>query len=467
MKGFFAAVLTASLLAAASARAATVTLHPGDDIQAAVDANPQGTTFHLAAGIYRLQSITPKRTDWFIGDSGAILNGAKLLDGFARHGGLYVARNQPVDPDTQVHGECTKAYPRCDHPQDLYFDGRPLRAVDRRAKVGPGRFFYDYAHAQVFFADDPAGHAVELSYRPFAIGGDASDVRIENIIVENYACTDQQGALGDHGASRGWTLRNVEVRWNHGVGIAASRDGSEISDSFIHHNGELGLGAGGGSGTVNGNEIAFNAWNGTDCSWECGGAKWAQVSEWRVEDNYVHDNLGDGFWADIDAQQMLFAHNRFEDNRLAGISIEISHSIIVQNNTFRNNGARTFNWGWNGQIQIQNSRGIQVLDNTLVLDPHRGGNGIVVIQQDRGNRHMPQDNTILRNDITLPGGEGAVAGWFADYRPGHFAADNRFDENHYHVRAPGGLFWAPNEWTSFAAWQATGQDANATVDAVP
>ena len=65
------------------------------------------------------------------------------------------------------------------------------------------------------------------------------------------------------------------------------------------------------------------------------------------------------------------------------------------------------------------------------------------------------------------GGEGAVAGWFADYKPKVFAhAGNLFDDNRYHVYAPDGDFWAPNGWRSFTAWQATGQDANSTVDGV-
>ncbi len=104
----------------APARAATVTLSPGDDIQHAADGNPSGTTFMLNAGIYRIQSVTPKSGDAFIGADGAILDGANLLGTFDRDGALYVARNQPIDPNTTVQGVCRKGYPRCGHPQDLY-----------------------------------------------------------------------------------------------------------------------------------------------------------------------------------------------------------------------------------------------------------------------------------------------------------------------------------------------------------
>lgn len=441
----------------------SVTLTPGDDIQAAVDANPNGTTFHLNAGVYRIQSVIPKQGDAFVGDDGAILNGAKILTGFDRDGSLYVARNQPIDPNTQVQGECRKGYPRCGNPQDLYFDGEPLRAVAKKSKVGPGKFFYDYDQDAVYFADDPSGHTIELSYRPFAFGGSAHDVEIQNLIVENYACADQQGAIGDHAEGKGWLISDNTVIWNHGVGIAMPPDGG-ANRNFVHHNGEMGLAAGSGSGTLQDNDIGFNVWNGTDCNWECGGVKWAEVTEWIVSGNHVHDNRGDGLWADINSKQMLFENNRIENNLLAGISIEISNSAIVSNNIFKGNGGSTFNWGWNGQIQIQNSWGIEVYGNTLVLDPQRGGNGIMIIQQDRGRSHMPARNHAHDNDITMAAGEGAVAGWFADFKPHKFARTNTFDNNHYHVYATDGAFWAPNEWTSFADWQATGRDQNSTLD---
>jgi hypothetical protein len=104
-------------------------------------------------------------------------------------------------------------------------------------------------------------------------------------------------------------------------------------------------------------------------------------------------------------------------------------------------------------------------DIQSAVDPRKGGNGIMIVQQNRGYRHMPRNNSIHDNDVTMGGGEGAVAGWFAEYKPNAFSkANNVFDKNRYHVYAPDGALWAPNEWTDFAAWQATGQDAHSTVD---
>ena len=446
--------------------AGAVMLSPGADIQAAVNANLPGTTFFLQPGIYRLQGIRPRNRDVFIGALGARLNGARLLTSFNKSGGHWVAHHQPIDPEAIVHGECLPGYPRCDHPQDLYFDGKPLRAVAKRDDVAAGTFFYDYDQNDVYFADDPSGHTVELSYRAYAFGGAANNVTVRNLIIENYAAADQRGAI-NNSEGRGWTIADNEIRWNHGYGVVDG-SGDQVSGNSIHHNGEIGIG-GGGTTDVNieNNEIAYNVWNGTDCQWECGGAKWGNVSRLRVAGNFVHHNQGDGLWTDIDCLLITYDHNRIEHNLYAGISHEISGTATISNNFLRANGARTFNWGWQGQIQIQNSSDTEVFGNTLVLGADRGGNGIIVIQQNRGAGHMPRHNRIHDNDVTMAAGEGAVAGWFADYKPDRFAdADNLFDHNHYHC-APdraGNAVWAPNDWVGFAAWQATGQDVHSTRD---
>jgi parallel beta-helix repeat protein len=437
------------------------------DIRHEVDSHSPDTTFYLRAGLYRTQSVQPKNGDTFLGAHGAILDGAKLLTHFSQTGRDYIADNQPIDPNTIVNGQCQKGYPRCDHPQDLYFDGRPLRAVAKRADVATGKWYYDYGQNAVYFADNPKGHAVELGYRPFAFGGNAKNVTVQNLVIENYASADQRGAINDSGGGTGWTVANNEVRWNHGYGLVDGTN-NRVTGNNIHHNGEMGLGGGGGTtgALVDKNEIAFNAWNGTDCTWECGGAKWGDVSNLTVSNNYVHDNQGDGLWTDVGCTAITYEGNRIENNFYAGISHEISGAAVIKDNTFKGNGKNAFDWGWNGQIQIQNSSGTKVYGNTLVLDADKGGNGIMIIQQDRGSNHMPHDNAVHDNDVTMAGGPGAVAGWFADYKVKSFGKNNVFASNHYHVRPHGAAkqVWAPNGWKTFAAWQATGQDAHSTVD---
>jgi parallel beta-helix repeat protein len=52
-----------------------IAIAPGQSIQSAVNANPEGTTFIIKSGVHRRQSIRPKTGNSFIGESGAVLDG--------------------------------------------------------------------------------------------------------------------------------------------------------------------------------------------------------------------------------------------------------------------------------------------------------------------------------------------------------------------------------------------------------
>jgi parallel beta-helix repeat protein len=68
-------------------------INPGDSIQSAVNANPEGTKFVIKAGVHRRQSIRPKSGMSFIGEAGAVLDGEKATpQAIVAHG----ARNVTV-----------------------------------------------------------------------------------------------------------------------------------------------------------------------------------------------------------------------------------------------------------------------------------------------------------------------------------------------------------------------------------
>src|SRR4051794_35004222 len=104
------------------AQSAEISLSPGSNIQAAVNSNPEGTTFHLMAGMYRLQSVQPKNGDVFVGDSrAAVLSGAALLTNFQKQGNRWSV-SAPILPGQtqpgQQDGECDASHPRCRYPED-------------------------------------------------------------------------------------------------------------------------------------------------------------------------------------------------------------------------------------------------------------------------------------------------------------------------------------------------------------
>ena len=184
-----------------------VPIAPGTPIQNVVDAHPPGTAYLIQGGLHRLQQVVPKDGDRFIGAPGARLNGARLLIRPMRDGRFYVFDQQAPHPGARRHGVCQAGFPRCNRPQALFVDDKPLRAVDQLKDVAQGSWYFDEAAQRIYMADDPAGRTVELTHTPFAFGGTARNVRIENLIVEKYASANQHGAINDHGIGRSSTTR--------------------------------------------------------------------------------------------------------------------------------------------------------------------------------------------------------------------------------------------------------------------
>src|SRR5579872_1731566 len=72
----------------------TVNVNPTDNLQTLISQYPESTTFSLAPGIHRLQSVQPKSYDAFVGQTGAILSGAGLLTNFSQNGPYWVSHVQ-------------------------------------------------------------------------------------------------------------------------------------------------------------------------------------------------------------------------------------------------------------------------------------------------------------------------------------------------------------------------------------
>ena len=173
----------------------TIVLHPGDNIASVVQNAPPSTTFNLTSGVYRLQQITPRDGDTFIGETATVLSGATILSNFVHQGAQWVAAGQTQQG--QVAGSCQPTYPACEYPEDLFFDDKPLKRVASVQNVGTGTWYFDYGKHQIIFADNPAGHLVETSVARSAFAGAAQKVTIKNVIVEKYAVPAQMGAIGD------------------------------------------------------------------------------------------------------------------------------------------------------------------------------------------------------------------------------------------------------------------------------
>lgn len=330
-----------------------VAVNPGDDIQALITANPTNTTFVLASGTYRLQSLTPKNGDIFTGAGVGltVLRGANAVSSSGwtpSSGGRFFKGSQTQTQTTSVPQFCMTGAPKCGINEEMFRDGTRLGHVASAALVTTGKWYFDDGADIIWVGDDPSGHSLELGATTRAFGGSVDDVIIQDMTVEMYASPAQRGCINSGTASH-WTVRRVTVQNCHGVGLETGTN-AVVQDVRALHNGQMGF-AGGGSGLVlEYSESAYNDEAFYNPGWEAGGSKWAGCSSCTIRYSYFHDNWGPGIWFDINNNNIIIEYNTVDDNKspsdtqggdsaqAPGIFAEISQAFTVRYNLVRRNG---------------------------------------------------------------------------------------------------------------------------------
>lgn len=438
-------------------------IYPGDDIQAKVDAHGSGASFLIKAGVHRLQEITPRSGQEFVGEEGAILNGAKVLTGWTREGGIWWTSDRDGGRRPNTSGSCQSGYPRCQYAEDLFIDDRPQRHVASVSDVTAGTWHFDYDNGRVYVGSDPSGRTVERGLADRAFDGSASNVRIRNLVIEKYATRFQEGAI--HGnESDGWIVEDNVVRLNHGVGIMIGNRMQVLANKIVS-NGQLGLGGIGDDVLVEGNELAYNNYAGVSTGWEAGATKFVKTRNLIVRRNHVHNNYGKALWTDIDNIYTLYEENVVEDNGHQGIFHEISYDAIIRNNTIRRNGfERADSWVRAAGIFIANSPNVEIYGNILEDNYH----GITGVQQPRGEgRHGPyllRNLWVHDNEVRMSRGLNGVARDDGDEDVFSATGNNRFDRNTYIVSDTDKSWFAwDNGGRSWDSWRAYNHDVNGKI----
>ncbi|MGB0910960.1 MAG: right-handed parallel beta-helix repeat-containing protein [Nitrospirales bacterium] len=441
---------------------------PGRSIQELVDTHPPGTTFILRSGTYRLQQIKPKAGNHFIGEPGAILSGAKLLNQIVKQGQFWVARGQTQQGP--VRGRCEKArvespVDTCMFPEDLFFDDIPLTQVSSLPDLQPRKWFFDYAADTIYFHDNPHDHKVETSITPYAFEGNAPNVVIQGLVIEKYATPAQEGAIHNRIGHRGplgknWLVKNNHIRLNHAMGIRIG-DGMKVIQNRVHHNGQYGIGGNGKDIVIEDNEISYN--NNMGFHWHtAGGTKFVWTKNLIVRNNHVHHNLGPGLWTDINNINTLYENNRVQNNSATGIFHEISYSAIIRNNVVESNGFGNSVWLNGAGILISCSPDVEVYGNTV----RNNADGIAAIQTKRGQgkygNYEVKNLYIHHNTIVMNDGETGFA--VKTKNPQYFTnKNNRFEQNSYTVQGSRTKYFRwMNQLRSFEEWQDFGHDMTGT-----
>lgn len=405
----------------------------GELTQKLVDRNPDGTRFGIAPGVHRLlDRIRPRAGQQFLGQPGAVISGAKVLDGFDRDGSWWVIGGQTQRFDE--HGECEQDAPLCGRAENVFVDDIPLEQVASVDDLGSTSFFFDYDADRIFLAFDPENRVVETTVGEVAFYGEhderglSEDVVVRNLVIEKFGTQAQDGAVDSRDAA-GWVVQDNTIRLNHGAGVYTA-DGSQVRGNKIVSNGQLGIAGRGADVIVEDNEIAFNNWAGFSHGWEAGGSKWVKSDGLVVRRNWSHHNRGPGLWTDEGNIRTTYEANLVEDNYSAGIFHEISYDAVIRDNTVRRNGAGHAEWGYGAGIQISASSDVTVTGNTV----EDNARGITLIMQERGTGpHGPREiaNVTVSGNTVGPG--NGPTGLFSDVGDPSYFADmgNRFVDNTY------------------------------------
>ncbi|GJL55207.1 MAG: hypothetical protein NPIRA02_23390 [Nitrospirales bacterium] len=436
-----------------------IAIEPGTTIQFLVERYPPGTKFVLKKGIHRLQRIIPKNGNSFVGESGAILSGARELTEFIKKGKYWVITGQTQQG--QVHGKCQKLSnghesTGCRYPEDLFRDDTVLVQVTSLSDIGKDSWYFDYKNDSIYVADDPVGHKIETSITRHAFEGAAKDVTIRGLIIEKYANPAQHGAIHvKHGQN--WIVQDSEVRLNHGIGIR-SGERLHVLRCHVHHNGQLGIGGFGDSILIQHNEISHNNTQQFRREWEAGGTKFVKTQNLIVRDNFVHHNQGPGLWTDIDNINTLYERNRVEDNERAGIFHEISYAAIIRDNVVTRNGLGFPVWLWGSGILVAASSDTEVYRNLV----ENNADGIGAVQQKRGigkyGPHLVKNLSVHDNVVSMTNGNTGLV-QDTDDMSCFTQRNNRFEHNTYHLleNRKKYFLWM-NRFQTFREWQSYGHD---------
>jgi hypothetical protein len=332
--------------------------------------------------------------------------------------------------------------PRCNWPEQVFFDGTPLVEVAMGTLPGPGQFSLTNGR-QVVLANDPGGHVIEVSTRTYWIDTESDDVTIQGLTMRHAANPAQTGAVGNQGRS-GWTLQNNQLYDTHGAIVVvggSSNPGTQtrVFSNKIAESGFEGILGNQNSNTlIQGNEVFWNNTEGFMLDWAGGGIKLSAMTNATLDTNVVHDNLGPGLWCDQACSNITVSSNRVFFNgghRDTGpdgspqIFFEISDGALIQGNAvwgatgywpgifIASSGDAEVRWNvvaWSDRglmaylqtrccIPPQGETNVYFHDNDVIMGPN--GDFAILWGDDGTNQITTPPNRAVNNAIWYPSAE--------------------------------------------------------------
>lgn len=217
--------------------------------------------------------------------------------------------------------------------------------------LGSGEFSQITPGANSTYIGAPGAILDGANNNRYAFSGTASNVRIAYLEIRNFGRGNDNNNEGviNHDSGTGWTMEYLNAHNNDGAAVFVGTD-NIVRYNCLKDNGQYGFSmykpqVEGDSAikniTIFNNEISGNNqddWEAQISGCGCtGGGKFWDVQGATVKNNYVHDNLSTGLWADTNDIDFLFDSNWIEHNEGEGIWYEISYNATISRNVIKRN----------------------------------------------------------------------------------------------------------------------------------
>jgi hypothetical protein len=217
--------------------------------------------------------------------------------------------------------------------------------------LGTGQFSQIYPGNNSTYIGAPLAILDGTNHNQYAFSGSASNVRIAYLEIRNFGRGNDNNNEGviNHDSGTGWTMEYLYAHNNDGAAVFIGSN-NIVRNNCLKDNGQYGFSmykpqVEGDSAikniVIDHNEIAGNNqddWEhqiiGCGCT---GGGKFWDVRGATVTNNYVHDNLSTGLWADTNDIDFKFDSNWIEHNSGEGIWYEISYNATMSRNVIKRN----------------------------------------------------------------------------------------------------------------------------------
>lgn len=441
-------------------------------IKAAITRAVAGSTIVLREGEYRETVTIPDGKPLTVQsypDEAAWLDGSQIAEGWGPNGARWsmpwdvVFDSSPTytrgaEDNTEQHWNfVTEKYPMAAHPDQLWWDRKPLTQVAALDELTATSFFHDEEAGQLYLGADPSDHEILASERQRAVSIRAAGTVIRGVGIRRYS-----PSVPDFGAVTverpEVTLENVVISEAATTGLFITAANVTLRNVTSTHNGMLGVAANYADDlVVDGLKASGNNTEWFNRAPVAGGMKLTRSRTVVISNSEFSNNNATGLWFDQSCRDIAITGSQLIGNRGHGVFLEISARAVIADNHIADNGILGMKINDTSSVEMRNNLVVGNKNAISVLQDQRLNSDASVPGHDERYLDDPE-MTWLGTNITIVGntlvgvGDRALI-WIEDYSSTRSAKDFGISvENNLFARAENG------DPQSIIAWPMTPGD---------